>query len=99
MLGGDGYNTSVKPNIYVVEDDPDISRLVRHHLEGAGFSVKLFPTGHTVIPESERHRPALFVLDLMVPGKDGLELCRLIRQTQSLAAIPVIFLTAKSSEA
>ncbi len=89
----------MKPNIYVVEDDPDISRLVRHHLEGAGFAIRLFPTGHTVIPESERMRPALFVLDIMVPGKDGLELCRQIRQTQSLAPIPVIFLTAKSGEA
>jgi DNA-binding response OmpR family regulator len=89
----------VKPNIYVVEDDPDISRLVRHHLEGAGFAIRLFPTGHSVIPEAERMRPVLFVLDIMVPGKDGLELCRQIRQTQSLAAIPVIFLTAKSAEA
>ena len=89
----------MKQNIYVVEDDPDISRLVRHHLEGAGFAIKLFPTGHTVIPESERMRPALFVLDIMVPGKDGLELCRQIRQTQSLAPIPVIFLTAKAGEA
>jgi two-component system phosphate regulon response regulator PhoB len=82
-----------------VEDDPDISRLVRHHLEGAGFSVKLFPTGNAVIPESERQRPTLFILDIMVPGKDGLELCRQIRQTSSLASIPVIFLTAKSGEA
>jgi DNA-binding response OmpR family regulator len=89
----------VKPSIFVVEDDPDISRLVRHHLEGAGFSVKLFPTGNLVIAESERQRPALFILDIMVPGKDGLELCRQIRQTSSLASIPVIFLTAKSGEA
>jgi two-component system phosphate regulon response regulator PhoB len=89
----------VKSSIFVVEDDPDISRLVRHHLEGAGFSVRLFPTGHTVVAESERQRPALFVLDIMVPGKDGLELCRQIRQTQALASIPVIFLTAKSGEA
>jgi two-component system phosphate regulon response regulator PhoB len=89
----------VKQTIFVVEDDPDISRLVRHHLEGAGFVVKLFPTGHTVIAESERQRPAVFILDIMVPGKDGLDLCRQIRQTPSLSAIPVIFLTAKSSEA
>jgi two-component system phosphate regulon response regulator PhoB len=89
----------VKPNIFVVEDDPDISRLVRHHLEGAGFAVKIFPTGHTVIGESERQRPALFLLDIMVPGKDGLDLCRQIRQTPSLAPTPVIFLTAKSGEA
>ena len=88
----------MKPNIYVVEDDPDISRLVRHHLEGAGFAVKLYPTGNAVLGDSERQRPTLFLLDIMVPGKDGLELCRQIRQTQSLAAIPVIFLTAKNSE-
>src|SRR5262244_4510325 len=89
----------VKASIFVVEDDPDISRLVRHHLEGAGFAVKLFATGNAVVSESERQRPSLFVLDIMVPGKDGLELCRQIRQTQSLAPIPVIFLTAKSGEA
>ena len=93
------YNTWVKPSIFVVEDDPDISRLVRHHLEGAGFQIKLFPSGHTVLAESERQRPALFILDIMVPGKDGLEICRTIRQTPGLAAVPVIFLTAKSSEA
>jgi DNA-binding response OmpR family regulator len=92
------YNTPVKPSIFVVEDDPDISRLVRHHLEGAGFAVRLFPTGHSIFAESERQRPTLFLLDIMVPGKDGLELCRQIRQTPSLAPTPVIFLTAKSSE-
>ena len=94
-----GYNTHVKPSIFVVEDDPDISRLVRHHLEAAGFTVKVFAVGNTVMMESERQRPTLFILDIMVPGKDGLELCRQIRQTHSLASTPVIFLTAKSSEA
>jgi DNA-binding response OmpR family regulator len=89
----------VRPSISVVEDDPDISRLVRHHLEAAGFTVKMFPTGHTVVAESEKQRPTLFILDIMVPGRDGLELCRQIRQTPSLASIPVIFLTAKSGEA
>ena len=94
-----GYNMLVRASIFVVEDDPDISRLVRHHLEAAGFNIKLFLTGHAVVAESERQRPTLFILDIMVPGRDGLELCRQIRQTQSLAAIPIIFLTAKSSEA
>ena len=89
----------MKPHIVVVEDDPDISRLVRHHLETAGFGVKLYSTGNTILGEAERQRPSLFILDIMVPGKDGLELCRQIRQTQALAMIPVIFLTAKSSEA
>ena len=93
------YNIVVKPSIFVVEDDPDISRLVRHHLEGAGFGVRVSPTGATVLADSERQRPSLFLLDIMVPGKDGLELCRQIRQTPSLAMVPVIFLTAKAAEA
>ena len=94
-----GYNTLVKPSIFVVEDDPDISRLVRHHLENEGFVVRVYPTGTTVLADAGRQRPALFVLDIMVPGKDGLEICRTIRQTPGLSAVPVIFLTAKSSEA
>jgi two-component system phosphate regulon response regulator PhoB len=93
------YNVGVKANIFVVEDDPDISRLVRHHLETAGFSVRVFGGGHGVLGEAERQRPGLFLLDIMVPGSDGLELCRRIRQTPSLAMTPVIFLTAKSGEA
>ena len=89
----------VKPTIYVVEDDPDISRLVRHHLEGASFNVRLYATGNLVVVDAERQRPALFLMDIMVPGKDGLELCRQIRQSVALASVPVIFLTAKSGEA
>jgi two-component system phosphate regulon response regulator PhoB len=89
----------VKQNIFVVEDDPDISRLVRHNLEQAGFAVRTFPASTGVIGEAEKHPPTLFLLDIMVPGGDGLELCRRIRQTSSLGAIPVIFLTARSSEA
>ncbi len=93
------YNIPVKLTIFVVEDDPDISRLVRHHLEVAGFAVRVFPTGGTVIGEAQRQRPALFILDIMVPGRDGLDLCRDIRQAQPLASVPVIFLTAKGGEA
>ena len=89
----------MKPSIFVVEDDPDISRLVRHHLENENFSVRVYPTGSNVLADAERQRPGLFILDIMVPGKDGLELCRAVRQTPGLAAVPVIFLTAKSSEA
>jgi DNA-binding response OmpR family regulator len=89
----------VKAIIFVVEDDPDISRLVRHHLEADGFSVRLFSSGTSVLAEAERARPALFLLDIMVPGNDGLDLCRRIREHAGLAMTPVIFLTAKSSEA
>ena len=90
---------AVKPTIFVVEDDPDISRLVRHHLEAASFNVRLYATGNLVVLDAERQRPSLFLLDIMVPGKDGLELCRQIRNSVHLSSVPVIFLTAKSSEA
>ena len=89
----------MNPSIFVLEDDPDISRLVRHHLENEGFSVHVYPGGASILADAERQRPALFLLDIMVPGKDGLEICRTIRQTAGLSPIPVIFLTAKSSEA
>jgi DNA-binding response OmpR family regulator len=88
----------VKPSIFVVEDDPDISRLVRLHLENEGFPVRVYLNSTAVISDAERQRPALFVLDIMIPGRDGLELCRTIRQTLGLASVPVIFLTARSSE-
>jgi DNA-binding response OmpR family regulator len=93
------YNWGVKSSIFVVEDDPDIARLVRHHLEGAAFTVRLFSAGAGVISEAEHLKPGLFLLDIMVPGMDGLDLCRRIRQNADLAATPVIFLTAKSGEA
>ena len=89
----------MKPAIFVVEDDSDIARLVRHHLEASGFTARLFSSGSAVISEAEHSKPALFLLDIMVPGADGLELCRRIRQTANLASTPVIFLTAKGGEA
>ena len=93
-----GYNTAVKQTIFAVEDDTDISRLVRHHLESAGYGVRSFSSAANVITDAERQPPALFPLDIMLPGGDGLELCRRIRQTSALAMIPVIFLTAKATE-
>jgi two-component system phosphate regulon response regulator PhoB len=83
----------------VVEDDADIARLVRHHLEGAGYGVRAFASANGVLATAEKDPPALFLLDIMVPGGDGLELCRKIRQSSRLSAIPVIFLTARSGEA
>ncbi len=88
----------MKALIYLVEDDSDIARLVRHHLEEAGFAVRVFGNAVPVLAEAERERPTLFLLDIMVPGGDGLDLCRRIRKSVRLAAVPVIFLTAKSGE-
>ena len=54
--------------VFVLEDDTDISRLVQHHLEAAGFSTRVFHTPSNLIPDAERQPPALFLLDIMVPG-------------------------------
>ncbi len=84
--------------IFVLEDDSDIARLMQHHLEAAGFAVRLFGTTTNVLPEAERANPSLFLLDIMVPGGDGLELCRRLRQHASLSTVPIIFVTARTSE-
>jgi two-component system phosphate regulon response regulator PhoB len=88
----------VKQNIFLVEDDPDISRLVIHHLEGAGYGVRAFLAGTTLIADAEKLRPSLMILDIMVPGSNGLELCRRVRQTPGINMTPIIFLTAKAAE-
>lgn len=82
----------------MLEDDTDISRLVQHHLEAAGFSTKLYSTPVNLLPDAERQPPALFLLDIMVPGGDGLDVCRRLRNHPGLASIPIIFLTARAGE-
>lgn len=89
----------MKHTIFVVEDDADISRLLKHGLESAGYQVRTFASAQGVIAEAERLTPSLFLLDVMLPGSDGMELCKRIRITPSLAMVPVIFLTAKTAEA
>lgn len=84
--------------IFVLEDDADIRRLVQYQLEGAGYSVRAYPAMGTILQDAERHRPALFLLDIMVPGGDGLDLCRRLRQNPMLAIVPIIFLTARAGE-
>lgn len=84
--------------IFVVEDEEDISRLISHNLQASGFAVQTFFSGASVITEALRETPALFLLDVMLPGTNGFELCRHIRQTPALAGVPIIFLTAKTAE-
>jgi two-component system phosphate regulon response regulator PhoB len=85
--------------VFVVEDEEDIARLISHNLQAAGFDVQSFVSGTSVIAEALRETPSLFLLDVMLPGADGFELCRQIRQSATLSAIPIIFLTARTAEA
>ncbi len=88
----------MRQSIFLLEDDPDISRLVDYHLTKAGFAVRSFGTGRTVLADAERERPDLFVLDVMVPDGSGLDVCRSVREHATLKAVPIIFLTARAAE-
>ncbi|GAA3762571.1 winged helix-turn-helix domain-containing protein [Terriglobus aquaticus] len=85
--------------VFVLEDEADIADLVRLNLESAGFAVRSFDHAADVLPAAERETPALFLLDIMVPGGGGLDVCRRIRQNAKLSTTPVIFLTAMAAEA
>ena len=85
-------------HILVVEDETDIAALVRYHLERAGFRVRVAQNGEDALREVEAERPALIVLDLMLPDIEGTEVCRRIRRTPETAGLPILMLTAKGEE-
>ena len=84
--------------ILVVEDEPDIADLVKYHLEKAGLPARVVADGKQALDLILREQPDLVVLDLMLPGLDGLELCRRLRGSAATRGIPVIMLTAKTEE-
>jgi two-component system alkaline phosphatase synthesis response regulator PhoP len=81
--------------ILVVDDDQDIVRLVRAYLEKGGFQVLTANDGETALHILRRDRPALVVLDLMLPDRDGWDITRLVRSDSTLADTPIIMLTAR----
>jgi DNA-binding response OmpR family regulator len=89
----------VKQTVVVLEDETDIANLIRHHLQQAGFSVEVTATGDEVFPLARKKPPALFLLDVMVPGHNGFEVCRQLRESRDFAKLPIIFLTARAGEA
>jgi len=88
-----------KKIVLVVEDEHDISDLVRFHLEQEGFAVVVTPDGEKALELARRQRPALVILDLMLPGVPGLEVCRMMRQDERMADVPIVMLTARAGEA
>ncbi|MGD9906134.1 MAG: response regulator transcription factor [Vicinamibacterales bacterium] len=84
--------------ILVAEDDADIADLVRHYLEKAGFDVDVTGSGREVMPRLRGTPADLVILDVMLPGLDGLDVCRAMRADPTTAAVPVIMLTAKAEE-
>ena len=82
----------------MVEDDEDIAEVVAHHLQRAGYATDVLHTGHDALSGMRAEPPDLLLLDLMLPGQSGLEICREVRADRRLANIPVIMVTAKTEE-
>jgi two-component system alkaline phosphatase synthesis response regulator PhoP len=85
--------------ILIVEDEGDIIKLLKYNLEKEGFKVNYATDGGVAIAEIRRDEPDLVILDLMLPGLDGLEVCRQLRRHDKFSQIPVLILSARSEEA
>lgn len=85
----------VKQKILIVDDETSIQELIRFNLEQSGFDTEVANDGLEALEKFESYRPDLIVLDLMLPGKDGYDVCKDIRRTSN---VPIIMLTAKETE-
>ncbi|HSG30447.1 MAG TPA: response regulator transcription factor [Thermodesulfobacteriota bacterium] len=84
--------------IVIVDDEQDIVELVSHHLKREGYLVKEFGKGREFFSYIESVIPDLIILDIMLPGIDGLEICKILKNKKKTASIPIIMLTAKAAE-
>jgi len=84
--------------VLVIEDHKDTRELLKYNLSSAGFDVAAAEDGQSGLHLAEAFKPEIVLLDLMMPGMDGLEVCRQLKGTAELARIPVIMLTAKGEE-
>lgn len=87
-----------KKLIYVVDDEIHIGELVKYNLEKNGYDVIVFENGESLLEYIKERIPHMILLDLMLPGIDGLDVCRILRSDEETKNIPVIMLTAKGEE-
>ena len=88
----------MKPKILVVDDEPDALEVIGFKLKEAGYTLLTAADGHRAVELVREERPALVVLDLMLPKIDGLEVCKILRRDPATAGIPIIMLTARAAE-
>ncbi|HRP63088.1 MAG TPA: response regulator, partial [Phycisphaerales bacterium] len=79
-----------EPHILIVEDESDISELIRFHVEREGFKAKTVHSGRIALDVIAREQPMLLVLDLMLPDLEGLEVCRRLKWDQETRHIPIL---------
>ena len=85
-------------SIAVVEDDESIREMLRYYFQSVGYSVRAYESGEALFGDEGQPLPLLYILDIMLPGMDGLEILRRLREGRETSEIPVIMLTARSAE-
>ncbi len=88
----------MKEKILIVEDEKDIVKMLDYNLKREGFRTFAVHDGEDALDSAGREHPDLIILDLMLPGMDGLEVCKALKKESKTASIPIIMLTAKSQE-
>ncbi len=88
----------MKKKILIVEDDTDISSIVEYNLQEEGFQTRIVDNGIEALKVVKIFRPDLIILDIMLPGMNGFDVCKKIRSDEITAVIPIIIITVKSSE-
>lgn len=86
------------PTVLVVDDEPNILELIEYNLQKENYKVISAPDGITGLSMAQVYLPDLIILDIMLPGKDGYEVCRILKANARTAPIPIIMLSAKSAE-
>jgi len=84
--------------VFIVEDEPDLRDTLTYNFENEGFTVKSFSNGESFLESLTKNKPNLVILDLMLPGVSGLDVCRELRSDDNFNDIAVVMLTAKSEE-
>lgn len=84
--------------VFIVEDEPDLRDTLKYNLENEGFSVEAFSNGEDFLSSVDKNKPNLVILDLMLPGLSGLDVCRKLRSNDNYDGIGIVMLTAKSEE-
>ena len=87
-----------KETLLIIEDDPDIVELLQYNLEREGYRVLVATDGEIGLREARSRKPGAILLDLMLPGMDGLEVCRHLKGDEATRAIPLLMVTAKGEE-
>lgn len=88
----------MKEKILIVEDDRDITKMLDYNLKKEGFRVISVADGEDALESAHKEHPDLILLDLMLPGMDGLDVCKVLKKESKTSSIPIIMLTAKAQE-